>query len=203
MPVKDSVHVVRMAAAALAAGPADDPRTIARWTASRNLWLTPRVVDGFGHHQLIFMPDHQAQDVLPRLHQYAAKTVVLADREPTPENVATAAVTLADILGPVAAAVSQPEGEAVVRALWAASVPDFVLTLDYTLGTDWSGDPAVHIWVIVRDDADPESDEFQDFADEFRDRAWKALAVAGSDRIPYVRFRTESEAKAGLAGGGP
>lgn len=201
MPVKDSANAVRVAAAALAAGAADDPRTVARWTASRDLWLTPHVVYGFGHDRLILLPDHQARDVTARLEQYRATAAALADREPTPENVAAAAVILADILGPVAAAVSEPEGEAMVRALWAEPAPDYVLALDYDVAADWTGAPAVHIWVVIRDDADPESDGFQDFADRFRDRAWKALGEMGSDCTPYVRFRPASEASAALAGG--
>ncbi|MBX9628266.1 MAG: hypothetical protein K2X82_30990 [Gemmataceae bacterium] len=201
MAAKDFDHIIRTAAAALAAGTAGDSRVVARWTASRDLWLTPEVVYELAHDRLILPPEADGRDVLARMDQFRATAIELSGRQPTPDEIRQAAGLLAGVLAAVAEHFTEPEGEALVRALWAVPVPDFVLALDYDLDNDWTGAPAVRAWVVIRDDADPESDEFQDFADGFRDRAWQALAKLGSGRIPYVRFRPESEAKAALAGG--
>lgn len=198
----DFVHPIRVAASVLAAGPADDPRAVARWTAARGLWLTPVVADAYvaGVEQLARLPTEVGR-AAARAERFRATAADLADREPTPAEVAEAARQLDDLIRPIAGYSLEPEGEAVIRALWAGPVPEFVLGLDYDLDTDWTGDPAAHIRVIIRDDADPESDEFQEFVVQFDDRLFDAMREARSNRFPYAGFLPESDARAALAGG--
>lgn len=207
MSARDFIRNARAVAAVLAPGPhspaAKDPIAgAARLLSARDLWLTPAAVAGYNPDDFRFLPTEDRDRLTAAVEAFKATATGLDGREPTPQQVLQAVQAWLAVFGPIQEYVSEPEGMAIVRALMQGEpLPDFVLGIDYTLDDDWSGDPAVWVWVIIRDDIDPESDEFQDFADQLRRRAWEALSVMGSDRIPYVRFRPESDAKAVLAGG--
>ena len=68
----------------------------------------------------------------------------------------------------------------------------FVTEIRHALDNDWSGDPAIRFWVILRDDV-AESDEFAERAEEVRSAIADAVHESEIDRWPYIRFRAESE----------
>jgi hypothetical protein len=68
----------------------------------------------------------------------------------------------------------------------------FVTEIRHALDDDWSGDPAVRFWVILRDDV-LESSEFADHARRVHWTIFEAVNKSEIDRWPYIRFRGKSE----------
>lgn len=82
--------------------------------------------------------------------------------------------------------------EQIDAALAAIDRPPFVKEIRYALDTDSTGDPAVLIWVILRDDI-ADSDEILEHVEPVRSTIVQALSDAGIDRWPYLRYRGQSE----------
>ena len=85
------------------------------------------------------------------------------------------------------------ETEELGRRIDELALPDGVVKLRYTVGDDWSGDPAIFFWVTLSDEAARRpvlhrmSRRVQDLIAERIDpmREWGL--------IPYFSFRSESE----------
>ncbi len=84
------------------------------------------------------------------------------------------------------------EQEQVDTVLATIQRPSFVTEVRYALDTDWSGDPAVRVWVILRDDI-ADSAEIFDHTEPIRSTITQALRDAGIDLWPYIHFRGQSE----------
>ena len=84
------------------------------------------------------------------------------------------------------------EQEQIETALASVERPSYVTELRFVLDNDWSGDPAVRIWVIVRDDI-TERAEVLEHAEPVRSSIVQALRDAEVARWPYVHFRGQSE----------
>ena len=82
--------------------------------------------------------------------------------------------------------------EQVASVLRSIELPPFVTEIRHVLDNDWSGDPAVLIWVILRDDI-AESAEILKHTKPIRSTIVQALRDAGIDRWPYVHVRGQSE----------
>ncbi len=68
-------------------------------------------------------------------------------------------------------------------------LPAFVHDLEYTFGTDWTGDPAVRIIVNLKDEAEklPDlGDRLSKLSFHIRDSVLKKE----SEAFPYIRYRT-------------
>jgi hypothetical protein len=78
--------------------------------------------------------------------------------------------------------------------------PDYVKGVQFRFGNDSSGDPAVWIWLVLKDDVDIESPSVQAELSPVREAYRNAIQRAGIERWPYISVRTRSEAEA-LAGG--
>jgi len=107
------------------------------------------------------------------------------------------------IIGILDATYFDAEGKAILAAVIAAKkeFPDFVLGIDYTLDTDWSGDLGIWIWVIIPDETDPDSEDFRQFVSWCPRAAWNAIARLKSDRLPYTHYRLLSGAIEAVSGG--
>ncbi|MCP4593517.1 MAG: hypothetical protein GY842_22495 [bacterium] len=84
------------------------------------------------------------------------------------------------------------EQEQIETILGSIERPSFVTEIRHILDNDWSGDPAVMIWVILRDDV-AESAELLKRTEPIRTTVVQALRDAGLDRWPYVHVRGQSE----------
>ena len=163
---------------------------------SSPIWLTPRTVAGFDPDEFQFLTDEQRRSLSEGVTEFRRIAEAVASREPTHDEVKTGFSYLLRIIGLLDDHILDTEGKALLFALRRSKLhfPDFVLGLDYTLDTDWSGDPGIWIWVIVPDDVDPDSSEFREFSTQFRKEVRRALGEIKSDRLPYVHFRLLSEA---------
>lgn len=96
--------------------------------------------------------------------------------------------------------------ENIRKALGASKDPDvrldFVAGWDVEIGTDATGDDAVWVWVVLRDDRIEEA-WVESNRDALRDhvRSTVRRVVAAQPFQVYVRFRSESEHK-GVVGAG-
>jgi hypothetical protein len=84
------------------------------------------------------------------------------------------------------------EQEQIETLLGSIKRPSFVTEIRHVLDNDWSGDPAIMIWVILRDDF-TESGEILKRTEPVRTTIAQTLRDAGIDRWPYVHVRGQSE----------
>jgi hypothetical protein len=71
-------------------------------------------------------------------------------------------------------------------------LPKSVIRLRHKIENDWSGDPAVYVFVTVRDGFADEPN-FARESKKIRDRIWDAIRGADIERLVYPRFATVSE----------
>lgn len=84
------------------------------------------------------------------------------------------------------------EQKQIETALGTVERPSFVTEIRHALDNDWSGDPGVWIWVILRDDV-AGSPQIVEQTQPVRSAIVQALRDAGISRWPYLRFRGQSE----------
>jgi hypothetical protein len=91
------------------------------------------------------------------------------------------------------------EYDTIKAALESAGLPESVADVKFDLYDDWSGDPAVGVYLIFAD-SEVASPEFFDRAEEASERVRTAIRGTGTNRWPYVRVRTVAEEAELLAG---
>lgn len=69
--------------------------------------------------------------------------------------------------------------------------PD-VVRIRFSLGEDWSDDPAIFFRIIVSDEASGHSD-LAEFTGRIESEIFDELRIAELDYVPYFNFRTKSE----------
>lgn len=84
------------------------------------------------------------------------------------------------------------EQEQIESVLASFDCPPYVTELRYKLDNDWSGDPGVWIWVILRDDI-ADSADLRKYTRPVTSDLAQAVHNAGIDRWPYVHIRGQSE----------
>jgi hypothetical protein len=68
-----------------------------------------------------------------------------------------------------------------------------VVNLRYTVGDDWSGDPAIFFWITLSDDA-AQPARLAQTSQRIRNFISQRVDLAGQwDLIPYFNFRSQSE----------
>ncbi len=84
------------------------------------------------------------------------------------------------------------EQEQIETVLATIERPSYVTDIRFALDNDWSGEPAVWIWVIMQD-AIADSEEILVHTDPVEAMVVQALRDAEISRWPYLRFRGQSE----------
>lgn len=85
----------------------------------------------------------------------------------------------------------EPIIEAAIRKA-SAELPDYVTRVVTEFGQDWTGDPAVWFYVILKDEVTSRTTFYED-ADKAAEVLRQAMIRTGTNRFPYVRVRTVSE----------
>jgi hypothetical protein len=174
-----------------------DPRSIESQLSAGTIWLTPSSVKGFDPRDFRELSPER-RDELKRLVDRFSRVArqVPPSKSPTREQVQEAAEPLLqvmEILRPYL--ISPGEPEKIRDVLKRIPYPPFVLTWDYVIDLDSTGDPGVWIYIFVDDDA-PKAADFHTETNEIPRRIRTAFADAGIDYWPYVRIRTASEQRA-------
>jgi len=91
------------------------------------------------------------------------------------------------------------ELERIKDAVEQLQLPDYVRDVKYKLRDDWTGEPAVSIFVIL-DDAEVEKESFGPNSIDIGNQIFDAVMALGTERWPFVRFRSESEENSLVSG---
>lgn len=155
-------------------------------------WLTPATVHGLTEADFVTMPLAQRQELFRGAAEFAAVARAAPNGDAAQEAVARAALTrIWELLRPY----RTRESRAVRQVLWAAWEPEreWIPTFDYQLDTDWSGDPAVRVWLILKDGVDVLEAKTREELSRIRLRLHADIQDAEIDRWPFVRTRSWSE----------
>ena len=157
-------------------------------------WLTPASVDGLTDADFVTLPTVQRRELFRCANEFR----VIADATPhvdvAQKQAAEAALKKVwELLRPY----RTKESKAIGDVLWAAwqdeRMQDWVPTFDYQLGEDWSGDPAVRVWLILDDGVDTLAAKTRESVSRFELLVRARLQDAEIDRYPFVWTRLWSQ----------
>jgi hypothetical protein len=177
--------------------PGLDPETVEAQLARAAIWLTPSSVKGFSQNDFPELPS----EVRNELNENVARFVNISKQVPstqpaTAEQIHDAMQCFVRILNILETYFpSGGELRQIRDALEMITFPDAVLTWNFELGADSTGDPAVWVWIFV-DSETATSENFTQLANDIQHRVRESLTTAGVMRWPYIRFRTASEQRA-------
>lgn len=202
MAVVDSHHQFRFAAMMLAPWePAGEPDENARryW----KLWLTPVTVEWLRLAELYSRPADQIE-LLERSKSEFLANVPDGCGEPTAAQLVAAARAYRDIYLTLEDARFDPPTQLAARLLRAIvrepRYSRWFVAVDFTADTDWTGDPAVHAWLIVAEET-PDDEQFEKDWTGLRHGIQRELKTRGlPDRFAYLRLRTVEDQRELLAG---
>jgi len=182
---------------ATADSPTLDPAAIENILRRAAIWLTPKTVEGFDPKDFEFLsPAERASltDAVDRFRDIARQ--VPPNKPATDEQINQALPRfrrIVEILRPDKYA--DPDafliGKKVEQRL-ADHLPPSICELRFGTGEDTSGGPALWIWVVLKNEA-AAKDVFSSNVRAVRDLLEATVRELGTDRWPYVRFRTDAE----------
>jgi hypothetical protein len=175
----------------------EDPRDPKSQLARALIWLAPSSVSGFDPSEFTELSPDVREQLKDRVQQFldVAKHVG-PDKKPTQDEVRRAMQAFLDvvsILDPYLSA--NEEAQKVREVLEGVDFPPGVVTWEYEIGADATGDPAVWIWLFVDEDV-VQRKEVSRVTTAAREMIRDALSAAGIARWPYVRARTVAEQRA-------
>ena len=153
------------------------------------IWLTPRAVKGFDIKDFPELPPDAQRTLASEVERFQSVAKRAPRRAAAPPDLIDQALpaflTIFETMEPYL------DEYAAYPLLKQARLPDDVIDFAIKPGPDWEGDPAVYVWVIIKDEAADSS--FREKAAAIREQVRNVLEDADIGRWPYVRFRTESE----------
>lgn len=168
-----------------------------------DIWLAPVTLKGYSEADLIAfaVPDRS------RLRDAVAKFRVVAEAIPegtpaTEQQVRDALPAFVAILEILKPHFADEETLKARRAIWRACEPyrDSILTFDFEFIEDWTGEPAVQVWLVLRDEVDVEFRDVQHRLYEVREAIRCEFAKSGVARQLYGSVWGRSEVPAVVAG---
>jgi hypothetical protein len=179
----------------------DSPRldagAIERGLRATTLWLTPRVVAGFDEAEFEFLPEGERRKLSHLVKEFREVAGQVPPTAPADKDLVAKALPLfRDLVGMLAFdrygdAEAYRLGKQIERAI-ADRRPPELAELRFNTGADSTGDPAIWIWAILKDEAAAKP-VFAQTTRSIRELLSEAAAEAAPDLWPYVRFRTVAE----------
>jgi hypothetical protein len=166
-----------------------DPEYLASVLRDTTTWLTPTAVEGFDPADFPELSVEQKKQLEGDVETFRtiAEQVppyVQADEQQV-EAALPAFVSILTTLTPYL------DGFRIYHILKRHPFPEYVHDFAVRIGNDSTGDPAVWIWVIIKDEVGGKG--FIKRVPEVEQRIETALRRARIKLWPYVHFRTESE----------
>jgi hypothetical protein len=165
-----------------------------------DIWLAPATLKGYSDAAAAGIP---APD---RLRAAVAAFRAVADAvpegtRPTADQVRAALPAFATILDVLKPSLADPESLIARRAIWRAIEPyrDTVLTFDFEFGRDSTNDPAVWVWLILKDGVTVDGPGVQLKLYDVRDAIRKEFTAAGITDWLYASVWGRSEVPEVLA----
>jgi hypothetical protein len=156
-------------------------------------WLTPASVEGFDARDFTLLPQSERERLTGCVEAFRRVAETVPDDGPaTREQENEARASLECILE-----ILRPDRNPDVEAFRASKIlenlrfPD-VVKLIWEFDTDVTGDPAIRVWVILKDEVAKRSTFFEE-AVSIRDQIDLALRRRGIHRWPYIHVRSNSE----------
>jgi hypothetical protein len=183
-----------------------DSDRLARRLKSAALWLTPATVEGFDPKDYKFLSPSERDELKESVEGFRRVAEQVPDNGPAKKGqVEEALPKLRRIL-----AILRPDRNPDVDAFRAAKVlenlqlpydvRDDVIRFVPEFDTDWTGEPVVWVWVILKDEV-AERPTFSEDTDRIKRAVEMALLRQGDRFRPHVRFRTASEQRELTRGG--
>jgi hypothetical protein len=195
------VKRVRIAASPFPPKAWEDPATIPtaefdRAVEFEDIWLAPATVKGYSDADLVAFPVPDRDRLRAAVTTFRAVANAIPDGAPaTGEQVREALPAFATILDVLKPHLADGDLLTVRRAIWRALEPyrEWILTFDFEMKPDSSGDPAVYVWLILKDDVDVETREVQDELYDVRAAIRKEFTAAGITDWLYASVWGRSE----------
>jgi hypothetical protein len=166
-----------------------DPQYLATVLRDTTTWLTPIAVEGFDPVDFPELSAEEKNQLERDVWTFrTAAEQVPPDASPNDQQVQAALLAFVSIL---TAMRPYLDGFKIYDVLKRQPFPEYVQDFAVRIGRDSTGDPAVWIWVIIRDEVGGKG--FFKRVPEVEQRIEAALRRAHIDLWPYIRFRTESE----------
>jgi hypothetical protein len=166
-----------------------------------DVWLTHDLVKEYDEADFRFLPSDEQAELRSAVETFRRLTAGLQGESPSPTQIAQGYDLFAKINNITAPHFGEePDLQRIADATRSVHWPDYVLWVEARIGTDSAGDPAVWVWLVVKDDVEIESPKVQAELARVREAYRNAIQKAGIDRWPYITVRTRSETKA-LVGG--
>lgn len=177
--------------------PGLDPRSIESQLSGAAIWLTPSSIKGFDPNDFRELSPERREELKRLIDRFTRVAKQVPPTKPaTLEQIRVATdffLRVVEILDPYLS--SPGEHEKIREVLKGIQYPPFVLTWDYELAPDSTGDPAVWIRIFVDDEA-AKSKDFPGELMKIERKIRTSFANAGVHRWPFVRFRAASEQRA-------
>lgn len=178
---------VRIAASPFPPEAWEQPLTIpaaefARAVEWADVWLAPATLKGYSDAAAAPLPAPAPARLRAAVATFRAVAAAVPEgTRPTEDQVREALPAFATILDVLKATLADPESSAARRAIWRAIEPyrDTVLTFDFEFGRDSTGDPAVWVWLILKDGVTVDGPGIQLKLYDVRDAIRKEFTAAG------------------------
>jgi hypothetical protein len=156
-------------------------------------WLTPAAVEGFDPNDFSFLSLDEREELRSSVEEFRRVAATVPPSGPaSDEQIRAAGAAFDRILE-----ILRPDTNPDVDALRASKIlenlrfPE-VVKLIWEFDTDAAGDPAIRVWVVLKDEVAERPNYFED-AVRIRDQIDLALRRQGVRRWPYILFHTASE----------
>ncbi len=181
---------------------ADSPRIntgdIERILRGAVIWLTPKSVEGFNERDFDFLSDGERKELSDSVRQFVSVARQVDPRKPASDSQIQEALPhfrrIVEILG--GNKYADPDGFVLGKMIErqiAGRMPESVLELRFETGEDSSGDEALWVWVVFKDEVAENEDVLLSNVNDVREILRDAVRQLGIKRWPYVRFRTNSD----------
>lgn len=207
MSFRGFVKRVRIAASPFTPDAWENPATIPTAEFDRavefaDIWLAPATVKGYSEADLIAFAVPDRDRLKGAVAEFCAVAGAVPEGVPaTGEQVREALpafVTILEILKPHFADADTLKAR---RAIWRGLEPyrDWILTFDFEFGEDWTGDPSVRAWLVLRDGVDVERIDVQHRLYEVREAIRNELSAVGVTDWLYASVWGRSEVPSVIA----
>ena len=159
-----------------------------------DVWFRPDLVAGYDEADFPFVKPAEREELTHAVGEFRQLTAAARSRPPAAEEVARGFHLFERIHDIPAPYFEEYALHQLADATLAVGWPDFVRGVQYELRNDWTGEPSIYIWLVLKDKVSIESSLARDDFNRARDAYRYSLRHAGITRWPYISIRSRSVA---------
>jgi hypothetical protein len=159
-------------------------------------WLTPAAVEGFDPNDFSFLSPDEREELKSRVEEFRRVAATVPDSGPATDEQIRAGGTALNRILEILRLDENPDPDAfrASKILQTLRFPEVVKVIR-EFDTDAAGDPAIRVWVVLKDEVAEKPTYFEE-AVRIRDQIDFALRRHGVQRWPYILFHSASEQRA-------